>query len=225
MVNWAQVAAVGLGGLTDAFGANSAEKQRAEMMKRALRQLFGLQGEAGVAGQQQLLERQRALGDVTEGFDSALGEISNAGYAGETAARDAFVQGQGQDAQTLLSRGMYDPQALISAGRGRTSDLTRALMEVRERVGQARANLFQNRGMALGAARGDIATQIGQNFDRRYNIGTDIVSTQLSQTPTYQPQGANIGFLLGSLFKPSLSAPAARSYQDEPGFVGPKWNG
>lgn len=194
------LAGAGIGGALDAFGANKAEKQRDEMIRRILRQLTGLQGEATVAGGQQLQERRRALKDVRGGFSRALAETANMGVAGATDARDAYVRGTGDDDQALLSRGMYDTQAVESARRGRSSDLTRALAEVRERVAAARAGLLTNQGMAVGAARGDIAGQIGSNFDRRYGIATDMASVRMANAPSYQPQGANIGMLLGSLF-------------------------
>jgi hypothetical protein len=222
MADFGLLGAVGLGAAADAFGSNKAAKQQAATMKDVLRMMRGLQGEAGVAGQQQLQQLQRALRSIRGGYGQALAETANAGVAGETAARDSYTAGVGEADQALLSRGMFDPQAMASVRRGYSSDLTRALIGIRESVAANRAGLLTQRGNAVGSAQAGIAGQIGSNFDRRYNIGTDMASLQLSQQPTYQPQGQNIGWLLGSLFGGSGGGgKAAVPYDQQPGFVGP----
>jgi len=200
MVNWAMLGGGLLGGGLDALGASKAEKARKDTLKKVLAQLAWLQGQSDVVGAQQLQELQRGLGDIRGGYQRALGETRNAGMAGETAARDVAAGQVGDADQLLLSRGMYDPQAQTSLRRGISSDLMRTIAGVRERVGAARANLLAQQGLAVGGARSGIAGQMGENFGRKSSLATQALGLQLDSVPQYQPQGANLGFLLGSAF-------------------------
>lgn len=183
------------GGAADFFGARSANKQNAAMFKRVMELLRSLQGEGRVAGAQALQERRGALRDVRGGFDMALAEIAGAGRAGETQARDIAEAQRGFARQELLNQGRYDAEGMVWHNRGISQDLMRALQSVREAATQQRAGLLAQRGAAMGDARGLIAGQIGQNFDRIAGVTDSMASVGLGNPSVYQPQGANIGAL------------------------------
>jgi hypothetical protein len=187
------------GGLTDLFGSRSANKQNAANLKKILNILRGLQAESGVVGAKALQERRKALEDVQGGFDSALASTAGAGMSAETAARDEAVRARGLAQQDLLNSGNYDPQGLAWAQRGISSDLGRVLGAIRESVGQQQAGIQMQRGAAIGGARGDIASQIVQNFATTSNIAGNVASAIGSQPSQYTPQGANIGQLIYGL--------------------------
>lgn len=189
------------GGLADAFGSRSANKQNAANLKKILGILRGLQSESGVVGAQALQERRGALLDVQGGFDQALASTAGAGLSAETAARDEAQRARGLAQQDLLNSGQYDPSGLAWAQRGISSDLSRVLAAIRESVGAQQANIQAQRGVAIGGARGDIASQIVNNFATKSSIAGSMASAIGSQPSVYTPQGANIGNLIYGLTK------------------------
>ena len=198
-MGWGLAAGMLAGGLTDLIGGRSARKKQEAMFRRILGEYRALGSQLDVAGGQALQERRRGLRDIAGGFTSALAEIAGGERASITAAQDVATRDFGFAQQQLLNSGMYDPQALMTARRGISSDLSRTLAQISQATAQQRAGLLGQQGLAMGTARSGIADQYMQTFGARAGIAQGLTGAMGNIQYTSQPSGMAFGYLGSAL--------------------------
>lgn len=193
-------AAAGLGAGLDFMGQSSAASAQKKALHKALKILRGNLAEQRVAGGLALQEQRRGLADIQGGFQSGLNALSTAGRAASIDARDNAAKAFGGAEQDLISMGMLNPEHLAFARSGVSSGLSRVLAGIQNDVASRRASLLTQGGMASAGQRGNIAAQIGQNFQGRSDITSNMAQLGIDSAPQAPPSyGADLGWLFQAL--------------------------
>jgi hypothetical protein len=196
------------GGLTDMIGGRSARKKQEAMFRRILGEYRALGSQLDVAGAQALQERRRGLRDIAGGFTGALAEIAGGERASVTAANDVATRDFGYAQQQALNAGQYDMQALTTARRGISSDLSRTIAQISQATAQQRAGLLGQQGLAMASGRGGIADQYMQNFGARAGITQGLTGAMGNVQFTSGSSGMAFG-MLGSALDDILAKKSA----------------
>jgi len=101
------------------------------------------------------------LGDIRQGFGSALQATSLAGRAGRSDTISQGKQTQSGMLQFMQSRGLYGTTALDNASLGISSQVSRQLASIDESIGQMQAGLYASRGQALAGQRNALGSYLG----------------------------------------------------------------